>query len=83
MNKEKMFIVRDEDGKEFAYEMLMAKNVDGVPVVWYTDNTKDENGELNVYISSYERTEHSFRLNELTDEELEKYGQIFLNEYNK
>lgn len=83
MNKEKMFIVRDEDGKEFAYEMLYTKNVDGVPVIWYTDNSKDENGELNVYISKYERTDHSFVLNELNDEELKKYSEIFLNEYNK
>ena len=44
MNKEKMFITRDENNKEVAYEMLYAKNVDNVPIVWYTDGTFDEEG---------------------------------------
>ena len=44
MNKEKMFIAKDENGNETAYEMLYVKNVDNKPVIWYTDGTLDEEG---------------------------------------
>ena len=81
MNKEKMFIARDEDGIEKAYEMLLVKNVDSVPVIWYTDGTSDEAGNKNIYISQYERVGNSFQLNPVESEELiNKYAEIFENE---
>ncbi|MBR5662129.1 MAG: hypothetical protein IKX00_00585 [Bacilli bacterium] len=81
MNKEKMFIARDENGVEVAYEMLLVKNVDNVPVIWYTDGTKDGEGNTNIYISTYERENNLFVLNKVENDELfNKYSEIFLNE---
>ena len=62
-NKEKMFIAKDEDGVETPYEMLMVKNVEGKPIIWYTDGTYDSENKKNVYISEYARTQNSFELN--------------------
>ena len=73
MNKEKMFIVADEDGNQTALEMIKVDNVDGKSIIWYTDNKKDESGNLNVYVSSFTKEDHSFVLNPLTDEEETKY----------
>lgn len=84
MNKEKMFIARDENNKEVAYEVLYTKNVDNVPVMWYTDGTYDEDGGKNVYISSYKRENGTFVLEPINNEELmNKYSDIFLNEYKE
>jgi len=84
MNKEKVFIARDENGVECQYEMLMVKNVDNTPVIWYTDGTIDENGRKNIYISTYERTESTFSLNPIEhDNLLEKYANIFADEYKE
>lgn len=84
MNKEKMFITRDENNKEVAYEMLYTKNVDNVPVVWYTDGTFDEEGNKNIYISSYKRENGTFVLDAINNDELmKKYEDIFLNEYKE
>jgi len=84
MNKEKIFIARDENGSECQYEMLMVKNVDNIPVIWYTDGSKDEDGSKNVYISTYERTDTTFSLNPIENEEtLQKYADIFSNEYKE
>lgn len=81
MNKEKMFIARDEDGNETEYEMLLVKNVDGVSIIWYTDGTKDEEGRKNIYISQYERTGNTFALNPIENDGLmEKYADIFIEE---
>jgi hypothetical protein len=84
MNKEKMFITRDENNVEVAYEMLYVKNVDNTPVIWYTDGSLDEEGNENVYISTYERQGNTFVLNSIDDEAvLNKYADIFLNEYKE
>lgn len=84
MNKEKMFITRDENNVEVAYEMLYVKNVDNTPVIWYTDGSLDEEGNENVYISTYERQGNTFVLNSIDDDAvLNKYADIFLNEYKE
>lgn len=84
MNKEKMFIARDENNKEVAYEMLYVKNVDNVPVIWYTDGTSDEDGKKNVYISTYKKEGNAFLLEGIEDENLmNKYSEIFINEYKE
>jgi hypothetical protein len=84
MNKEKMFIARDENNVDAAYEMLYVKNVDGTPIIWYTDGTVDENDNKNVFISSYRREENTFLLSAIEDDNLmNKYAEIFLNEYKE
>lgn len=84
MNKEKMFITRDENNIETAYEMLYVKNVDNTPVIWYTDGSLDEEGNKNIYISTYKREGNTFVLNGIDDEELlNKYADIFSNEYKE
>lgn len=84
MNKEKMFIAKDETGVETPYEMLMVKNVEGKPIIWYTDGTYDSENKKNVYISEYARTQNSFELNPIEDDsKLEEYADIFINEYNE
>lgn len=84
MNKEKMFIARDETGKESAYELLYAKSVDGTPVVWYTDGTTDDEGNKNVYISTYNKDGNTFLIESIeSDELMNKYADIFINEYKE
>ena len=55
MEEKKILKIIDENGKEIEYEILIAfywtktnKNY-----IVYTDNTKDENGSLNVYAAIY------------------------------
>lgn len=84
MNKEKMFVAKDENGKEAVYEMLLVKNVDNVPVIWYTDGSYDEDNNKNIYISTYEKTDKTFVLNEITDEsKMDEYADIFIKEYEE
>jgi len=83
MNKEKMFIAKDENGVECAYEMLLVKNVNNVPVIWYTDGKVDESGAQNVYISEYERCNNTFALNPVEDDsKMKEYEEIFNKEFD-
>lgn len=83
MDKEKMFIARDESGRESQYQMIMAKNIAGTPVIWYTDGT-EEDGNKNIFISEYEKSGNTFMLKEITDEEkLNYYADLFISEQEK
>lgn len=77
MEKE-TFILETEDGSitceiiESIYVNEYKKNY-----VVYTDNTKDENGELNVFISSYDPQNDKYELEDINDQkELEKVANI-------
>lgn len=83
MSKEKLFITKDENGNEEQFEMLLVKNVDDVPIIWYTDGSFDEEGRKNVYISKYQRTETTFALSPVDEKMMDKYADIFTKEYKE
>lgn len=84
MNKEKMFIARDENNRDVAFEMLYVKNVDDKPIIWYTDGTLDDEGKKNIYISTYQRSGNTFLLSPIENDDLmQKYAEIFINEYKE
>lgn len=55
MNKENTFKVIDKDGKEINFEILFTfeSNETNKNYMVYTDNTKDENGNVRVYASVF------------------------------
>ena len=55
MNKENTFKVIDKDGKEIEFEVLFTFESDETKKNYmvYTDNTKDENGNVRVYASVF------------------------------
>ena len=55
MNKENTFIVIDNEGKEIDFEVLFTFESDETKKNYmvYTDNTKDENGNVRVYASVF------------------------------
>lgn len=55
MDETKFLKVIDENGNEMAYEILCAYKLEktGKNYVVYTDNKKDEDGDLNIYASIY------------------------------
>lgn len=55
MGERKLLKIVDDLGKEIEYEILFAFKLEktGKNYVVYTDNTIDENGDLNVFASIY------------------------------
>ena len=55
MNKENTFKVVDNEGKEIEFEVLFTFESDETKKNYmvYTDNTKDENGNVRVYASVF------------------------------
>ena len=55
MNKENTFKVLDQEGKEIEFEILFTFESDETKKNYmvYTDNTKDENGNVRVYASVF------------------------------
>ena len=50
----------------------------------YTDNSKDETGELNIFISSFDPNSENYELEDIKDEkELEKISNIIEEMWNE
>lgn len=69
MNKRTLKVVNN-DGREIEYEVLLAFTLrkTGKNYVVYTDNTVDDNGNLNVFASIYFKEDDS-RLEQIETEE--------------
>lgn len=70
MNETKILKVIDDLGKEVTYEILCAFKLEktGKNYVVYTDNTNDEEGNLNVFASIYYPQDNS-KLDSIETEE--------------
>lgn len=72
MNKESTIKVYDEKGNEVVCDVLLTfdNNETKKSYIVYTDNSKDENGKIQVYASIYDPSDKSKKLEEIkTDRE--------------
>ena len=72
MNEKKNFIVKDENGKEIVCEPLFTFESEETKknYIVYTDNSKDENGNIRIFASIYKMTEKGNELEPIkTDKE--------------
>ena len=70
MNKEPgKLIITNNEGKQLECDVLFTFDSDetGKSYIAYTDNTKDENGNIRVYASIYDPTGEDLSLKPLTD----------------
>ena len=70
MGEKNTFTVIGEDGKKIVCNVLFTFDSDETKksYVVYTDNTKDETGNIKVYASSYDPTGEDLSLKPLTNE---------------
>jgi len=59
-----------EDGKEIVCDIVLTfrDNNNDINYIVYTDGTKDEEGELEVYASRYKKVDSSFILDEIVND---------------
>ena len=84
MNDKKIMTLELEDGTEQEYEILVAYKwtKTGKNYIVYTDNTKDEEGSLNIYAAIYYPNDDSKLDSVETDEEWEEVNRR-VNNLNK
>ena len=70
MNKENTFKIIDKDGKEIEFEILFTFESDETNKNYmvYTDNTKDEEGNIKVYAAIYEPDQDETKLEPITSD---------------
>lgn len=68
--KENTFTMLDENGKEVVYDVLFTFENDetGKNYIAYTDNTKDEKGNVQVYASTYNPEDPQSKLEAIESE---------------
>lgn len=66
--KKNSFSMIDENGREVVYDVLFTFESDetGKNYIVYTDNSKDENGNIEVYASIYDPENPNSRLEAIT-----------------
>ena len=70
--KKNTFSMLDENGKEVVYDVLFTFDNDetGKSYIAYTDNSKDDNGNIQVYASTYDPDDPESKLEAIeTDKE--------------
>ena len=68
--KKNSFTMIDDEGKEVEYDVLFTFESDETKknYIAYTDNTKDESGNIQVYASTYDPEDPESRLEAITTE---------------
>ena len=81
MTEDMTFTVVNDEGKEIKCDVLFTFDSDetGKNYIVYTDNTKDENGNIKVYASTYNPNDTT-KLEPITSEKEWKVIQIVLDE---
>ena len=70
MNEKNTITVKDENGKEVVCDILFTFDNEETKksYIVYTDNTKDENGHVRVYASTYDPNDPKMKLNDIETE---------------
>lgn len=81
MDQEMKFTITNEEGKEITCEILFTFDSEetGKNYIVYTDNTKDEEGNIKVYASIYDPNDTT-KLEPITTDKEWKIIQIVLDE---
>ena len=79
--KKNSFSMLDENGKEVVYDVLFTFESDETKknYIVYTDNTRDETGNIEVYASIYYPNEENSRLEAITTEKEWKVIETILD----
>ena len=79
--KKNSFSMLDENGNEIVYDVLFTFESDetGKNYIVYTDNTKDEKGNIEVYASIYDPNDPNSRLEAIQTEKEWKVIETILN----
>ena len=79
--KKNSFSMLDENGKEVVYDVLFTFESDETKknYIVYTDNTRDETGNIEVYASIYYPDEENSRLEAITTEKEWKVIETILD----
>ena len=79
MKDKNQFVTKDEYGKEKVYDILFTFDNEETnkSYIAYTDNSLDDNGNIEVYASIYQETEEGIKLDPIeTDKEWQVIDKI-------
>ena len=73
----------DENNEEKEYDILLTFDLEesNKNYMAYTDNSKDENGNTKIFVSSFDPNEDEYKLNPLSDEEYDMCKEVIESLY--
>ena len=65
MEEDKVFELINENNQKETYRIVKNIEIDNIPIIFYTNDELNENGEIDIFVNSYEIKNNTLILKEI------------------
>lgn len=77
MEEDKVFELINENNQKEVYRIIKNIEIDNIPIIFYTNDELNENGEIDIFVNSYEIKNNTLILKEIPKEKNIEINKIW------
>ena len=77
MEEDKVFELINENNQKETYRIVKNIEIDNIPIIFYTNDELNENGEIDIFVNSYEIKNNTLILKEIPKEKTIEINKIW------
>lgn len=77
MEEDKVFELINENNQKETYRIVKNIEIDNIPIIFYTNDELNENGEIDIFVNSYEIKNNTLILKEIPKEKAIEINKIW------
>ena len=77
MEEDKVFELINENKQKETYRIVKNIEIDNIPIIFYTNDELNENGEIDIFVNSYEIKNNTLILKEIPKEKTIEINKIW------
>ena len=79
MEEDKTFELINENNQKETYRIIKNIEIDNIPYIFYTNDELNENGEIDIFVNSYEVKDNVLILKEIPKDKNKDINEIWEN----
>lgn len=79
MEEDKTFELINENKQKETYRIIKNIEIDNIPYIFYTNDEVNENGEIDIFVNSYEVKDNALILKEIPKDRNKDINEIWEN----
>ncbi|MGN1379092.1 MAG: hypothetical protein ACI4XR_01675 [Bacilli bacterium] len=79
MEEDKTFELINENNQKETYRIIKNIEIDNIPYIFYTNDEVNENGEIDIFVNSYEVKDNALILKEIPKDRNKDINEIWEN----
>ncbi|MDD5865005.1 MAG: hypothetical protein PUD07_00720 [bacterium] len=79
MEEDKTFELINENNQKETYRIIKNIEIDNIPYIFYTNDELNENGEIDIFVNSYEVKDNALILKEIPKDKNKDINEIWEN----